>query len=198
MTETPEPNPEAERQYRCSIAAVWLPRILAASLLVSGLFAAREIDPAGVVPFSGPVRTVIVIAAAAGALWLVRGGSEVRLRVAVDSTHLTFSAGRHSRKLPIADVRALDFVSAFGTRTRWMPAVVIADRHGGRWRVPAVLREGSQLVETIVERSEREELRAWAEARRLHRRIARAAYLVPVGYVVALALPLLALWLLMG
>ena len=38
------------RTYRCTAAARWLPRTLAASVLVAAYLASRAMDPAGVVP----------------------------------------------------------------------------------------------------------------------------------------------------
>ena len=82
----------------------------------------------------------------------------------------------------------LDYDPAFGTRAGWMPAMVLVDVHGRRWRISAVVRNGQSLLEVILERAARHDLRAWAEARHLDARLGRARVFVVVGYVLAAAI----------
>jgi hypothetical protein len=179
---------EKGAEFRCSVAAVWLPRVLGASLLASATVAGLHLDPNLQVPFSGPVRVIIVLAGAAGALWLVRGGSDVRLRFGVNETAIAISVWRRSVRLPFADVDGLDYEPAFGSRRRWLPAVVLVGRHRRRWRIPALVGDGTHLLTRILDACDRDDLRSWSDARRLGPRMMRSRLIVPVGYASALAL----------
>ena len=179
--------------HSCSIPARWLPRALAVSLLASAALAILALDPGA--PFSATVKGLVMAAAALGALWLVRAGSEVRMEVSVGARTISFGSGRRFVELPLEEVEALDFDPVFSSGRLWLPAAVLVDRKERRWRIPAFIRQGPQLLEKILVACGRDDLRSWAEARRIGPRMARSRALVTVGYLAA-GLLLVRAWLL--
>ena len=79
--------------YRCGAAARWLPRALAGSLLAAAVVATNRVDPELVISGSPGFRTAVVVLAAILAVWILRQGSEVRLRIEVHERDLLFEFG---------------------------------------------------------------------------------------------------------
>ena len=63
----------------------------------------------------------------------------------------------------------------------------IVDRHGARWRLPALLRDGDRLIDELVRRTGRHDLAVWAETLHLRRRMGRATIVTAAGYCAGLA-----------
>lgn len=171
--------------HRCPAVCRWLPRILGASVLAAGYISSRALDPEGVLFGSYAIRVGIILAGAALGLWLVRAGSEVHLSVALEEEGILFRARGAGRTLEYGQIRALNFQAPMAMGRRWIPAVVLEDRNGISWRIPALLDDCGRLLDAVIERSGESGLRSWAEARGLFPRIARARRLVPAGYLLA-------------
>lgn len=183
-----DPSDESERSgtvYRCRTAARWLPRALAGSVLAAALLATGRIDPQAVLSGSRGFRTAVVVLAAILAIWILRRGGEVRLRVRVDGRSLRFEYGGQLSTLRLAEVDALRYDAPFGVSRSWLPAAVLIDRAGKEWRLPALLHAGDRLIESVLEGSGEEKLQAWTEALGLRRRMSRVAARVRLGYFVA-------------
>lgn len=177
---------------RCGVAARWMPRVLGGSLLAAAAIVNGHLEPSAAL--SGMVRGVLVVAAAAGALWIVRAGSEARMEIAVEKDRLRLGARGRYVELALRDLEAVDYDPPFSSARRWLPALVLIDRRDCRWRIPASIEDGASMLNEIVERSGQDRLRAWADARRVDRRMARsrgftvAGYGVAAGWVVAAAI----------
>jgi hypothetical protein len=163
-----------------------MPRTLGGAVLAAAAIVNLSLEPN--VAFSGMVKGVLVVAAAAAALWLVRAGSEARMEVVVDSDRLRLGARGRYVELPISDIEALDYDPPFSTTRRWLPAVVLIDRRDRRWRIPASIGDGAELLDALIERSGEDRLRAWADARHIGSRIAASRWFTAGGYVVAIGL----------
>ena len=174
--------------YRCGAAARWLPRVLAGSLLAAALVATKRVDPELVISGSRGFRAAAVMLAGILAVWIVRRGGEVRLRIAVDDTDLVFESGAERSTLHLVDVEALRYDAPFGVSRSWLPATVLIDRGGREWRLPALLDAGDRLVEEILERSGKQNLEAWAQALRIQSRMSRGGSRVRLGYAAAAAI----------
>jgi hypothetical protein len=181
-----------ESSYRCGLAARWLPRTLAASVLVAGLLVAGRVDTDLGVPGARTLRGLLAVGAAVAALWILRKGGEVRLRVTAGAEGLAFERRKQSLSLAFDDIDGIRYEAPFGPSRFWLPAAVLVDRHGREWRLSALLRSGGRLVDEIVERSGREGLGTWATEHRVVKRMSRATFHVRVGYAVALAILLAA------
>jgi hypothetical protein len=169
--------------HRCPAAARWLPRVLAASVLMLTLVAALGVDPDGVVArWSSGFRGMLAVAGAVAALWIVRRGGEVRREVRALDDALEVREGRRLARLPYAQIDSLEYVGPFGVGRSWLPALVVVDDTGRIWRFPALLPSGDRLVQDLLERSERSDLRSWAEARGLPSRMAHASRNLAIGY----------------
>jgi len=169
--------------FRCAAAARWLPRVLAASVLVAALLAARRIAPAaaavGGFAWIGPL--VVVVGAWFG-LWIVRGGSEVWRVIRVTDEMLQFELGRHRTRLPLDQIQALSWQPPLAVRGRWLPAAAAIDSEGLEYRIPALLSNGSDAIRELLRCSGRRDLATWAETLALERRMGRAAGLTIAGY----------------
>lgn len=181
-------DPIASPQYRCSAWALWLPRILGASVLASSLLAAFRFNSreslGGWIDYLGPF---VGLVGAATALWLVRRGGEVRRRFVPGPEALIVSQGRFEHHLRWQEVRELRWQAPFAARGCWLGALAILDRDGRMWRVPSVITDGPALLRAVLERSGRSDLRSWAEALNLDRRLGRGPLTVLCGYLTALA-----------
>lgn len=177
-----EPSSEFHRSTR---AARWLPRVLAGSVLAAAMIGARGMDPENVVSGSDTARLLVTVFGAALAWWLVRTGGEARVSVRAGDDGVEFRAGSHRRVLEYRDMTAVRFQVPFEARWRWLPALVLVDRFGAGWRVPAFIERGPELLRRILERCPAEEAVRWAEARRVDRSLERSRRFVPIGYVVA-------------
>ena len=181
-------TPKTRDAYRCGAAARWLPRALAGSLLAAALVATMRVDPEVVISGSRGFRTAVVILAAVLALWILRRGGEVRLRIEVNARDLVFEFGAQSSTLRLADVETLRYDAPFGVSRSWLPATVLIDRAGREWRLPSLLDDGDRLVEKILQRSGKQNLEAWAHAMRIRSRMSRGAIRVRLGYATAAAI----------
>jgi hypothetical protein len=137
---------------------------------------------------------VLAVAAGVVSLWVVRAGSEVRLEAGLVGDVLRIGARGRFLDIPLREIEVLDYDPPFVMARQWPPALVVIDRHDRRYRVPAAIRGGRRLLDAIVERSNDDRLRAWAEARRLSRRIGLSPVFTALGYVVACGLVVGALW----
>ena len=66
-------------------------------------------------------------------------------------------------------------------------ALVLRDRFGQPWRVSAFLDHGDRFLEQLLERTDRNDLRAWAETLNLAAVLGRSRRRVVIGYVTAAA-----------
>ncbi len=188
MKRSPLPSP-ASAAYRCGAAARWLPRTLAGSLLGAALIATRRVDPELVISGSRGFRTAVVVLAAILALWILRRGSEVRLRIEVtDGSDLLFQLGAQRFTLRLRDVDALRYDAPFGVSRSWLPATVLIDREGREWRLPGLLDAGDRLVDDVLRGTEQPNLEAWAQALRIRSRMRRGSQRVRIGYATAAAI----------
>ena len=130
----------------------------------------------------------MILLAAILAVWILRQGSEVRLRIEVDDRDLVFESGAQQCTLRLVDVEALRYDAPFGVSRSWLPATVLIDRGGREWRLPALLEAGDQLVEEILQRSGKQNLETWAEALRIRSRMSRGGSRVRLGYATAAAI----------
>ncbi len=181
-------RPKTRDAYRCGAAARWLPRALAGSLLAAALIATKRVDPELVISGSRGFRTAVIVLAAILAVWILRQGSEVRLRIEVDGRDLVFESGAQRFTLHLGDVEALRYDAPFGISRSWLPATVLIDRSGREWRLPGLLDAGDRLVEEILRRSGNQNLEAWAQAMRIRNRMSRGGRRVRLGYATAAAI----------
>ena len=128
---------EPERVYGCGAAARWLPRALAAAVLMTAMFGVFRIDGTGdaLLP---TVRRLVVVAGALLALGVARKGSEVRCKFGLTREALTVVVGSRHYRLELADVRRLDYAAPFAGSLNWLPAAVLVDKDGRSWRVPKI------------------------------------------------------------
>ena len=64
---------------------------------------------------------------------------------------------------------------------------MLRDRFGQPWRVSAFLDHGDRFLEQLLERTDRSDLRAWAETLNLGARLGRSRRRVIIGYAAAAA-----------
>jgi hypothetical protein len=121
------------------------------------------------------------------ALWLVRQGGETRIEVGLGCEGLFLFRGAHRTVLRYDDIDALRYDAPLGSSRSWLPATVLTDRHDTEWRVSALLDRGDDLISELLRLSGRDDLRAWADALRIGRRMAGASRRVGLGYGVAAA-----------
>ena len=162
---------------------------MAGSLLATALIATRRVDPELLVSGSRGFRTAVIVLAAILAGWILRRGSEVRLRIEVkNDRELLFELGAQQSTLRLVDVEALRYDAPFGVSRSWLPATVLIDRGGREWRLPALLDAGDRLVEEILQRGGKQNLEAWARAFSIRSRMGRGGSRVRVGYATAAAI----------
>lgn len=177
------PSRVEDRVFRCSGLVRWMPRVLGGSLLAAATLVNLSLDPEA--PFAGGVKGVVVLAAAVGALWIVRGGAEARVEARLEGGAVSLGArGRWSR-VRVDRLEMVDYDPGLSSARRWIPAVVLVDRDGCRWRIPAFIGDGPDLMEAIVRSSGNPSVRAWAEARDVARRMVRSRGWVAAGYIVS-------------
>jgi hypothetical protein len=156
-------------------------------VLVAGLLAVARIGAQSTVSGARSFRGLLVVLAAIVALWIVRKGGEVRLRVRADRKGLSFEHRGKSAGLAYADIDAVRYEAPFGAGRVWLPAVILSDRRGREWRLCALLAGGDRLLAEVVERSGRDDLAAWVEAQRIVEKMSRSVMRVRVGYALAAA-----------
>lgn len=171
---------------RCGVAARWMPRVLGAALLAAAAIVNGRLEPSAAL--SGMVKGVLVVAAAAAALWIVRAGSEARMEIGVEQDRIRLGARGRYVELALRDVEAVDYDPPFSSARRWLPALVLIDRRDRRWRIPASVEDGKSMIDEIVDRSGHDRVRAWADARRVDRRMARSRWFTVAGYGAAAGL----------
>ena len=172
--------------YRCRAPARWLPRTLAAAVLVAGMLAAARLEAYAAVPGARAFRIALVVASAALALWIVRKGAEVRLRVSVGVDAVELEIGGRGASLPLEEIASVRYEPPFGPSRSWLPAAVLLDRHGASWRLSGLLDGGERALAEIVAQSGREDLAAWVAAQDLEAKMARHSLRVWLGYALAL------------
>ena len=175
---------------RCPAVVRWLPRVLGGALLAAAMIVITSLGPS----LSGGWRVVLSVAAGVVSLWAVRAGSEVRLEAGLVGDALRMGARGRFLDIPLREIEILDYDPPFAMARKWFPALVVIDRHDRRYRVPAALSGGRRLLEEIVERSNDDRLRAFAEARRLSGRIGLSPVFTALGYVLASGFVMGALW----
>ncbi len=161
---------------------------MAGSLLAAAVVATNRVDPELVVSGSPGFRAAVVVLAAILAVWILRQGSEVRLRIEVHEQDLVFESGAQQSTLRLVDVEALRYDAPFGVSRSWLPATVLIDRGGREWRLPALLDAGDRLIEEILQRGGKQNLEAWARAFSIRSRMSRGGSRVRVGYATAAAI----------
>ena len=174
--------------YRCGLAARWLPRALAAAVLVAAVLAAFRFDPHEVLSASRYLRNFLAVLGGALALWIVRKGGEVRTMFAVLDDELLIRHGMREYSLRLEDLDRLAYETPFAQSRTWLPALVLRDRFGQSWRVSAFLDGGGQFLEELLLRTGRSDLRSWAETLRLEEIMARAGRRVLIGYAASAAI----------
>jgi len=174
--------------YRCGLAARWLPRALAAAVLVAAVLAAFRFDPHEVLSASKYLRNLVAVLGGVLALWVVRKGGEVRTAFAVGADELLIRHGAREYSLRLEDLDRLAYETPFAQSRTWLPALVLRDRFGQAWRVPAFLNGGDRFLEELVAGTGRNDLRAWAETLRLGEIMGRAGRRVLIGYVASAAI----------
>jgi hypothetical protein len=184
VSRSPRAETEAERFYGCGAAARWLPRTLAAAVLVTAMFGVLRIDGSGdsLLP---TVRRLVVVAGALLALGVARRGSEVRCKFGLTEHALTVAVGSRRFGLDLADIQRLDYAAPFSGSLNWLPATVLVDKDGRSWRVPALVDRGDELLEEILRRVNRHDLDSWAEVYRIVPRMGRYSFRIRFGYGVA-------------
>jgi len=182
---TPETTESAGALYYCGVTARWLPRILAAALLISALLAAERLAPQVRAAGWGLFAPAVVLLGGLLALAVVRQGGEVRRTVRFSAGAVLFREGKRRFELPFDRIESMAWEPPFAVRRNWIPAVSLVDRDGRSWRIPAFIERGDQLIAELVHRSGRNDLAAWSEALRLASRLGRPARAVSIGYLVA-------------
>jgi hypothetical protein len=184
-----DPSKPADRPdlYRCGTAARWLPRLLAASVLTAAVLAAFRFDPAQTLTASKYLRNVLAVFGGVLALWLVRKAGEVHAVLVLGREELTFRYGEREFSLRLGDLDRVEYETPFAQSRTWLPALVLRDRFGQPWRVSAFLENGDRFLDQLLVRTDRNDLRAWAETLNLRAVLARSRRRVAIGYISAAA-----------
>jgi hypothetical protein len=173
-------------RFSCGTAARWLPRTLAAAMLFVGMFTVARLQSEAPVYGVRMFRILLVVAAAAAALWIVRKGGELRLIVSFAEDRVDFELGSRSAGVAYEEIDAVGYEAPFGPSRSWLPAAVLLDRQGRAWRLSALLSDGGRLVDEFVRRSGREDLAAWIDAQNIRSKMSRSAMRIRIGYSVVL------------
>jgi len=168
--------------YGCSGAALWLPRVLAAAVIVASMLGAFRLELSPGASFSKPIQGGVIVVGAFLGLWILRAGSEVRIRMHLDGPRLFFSSGRQSAALEVDSIVRLGYEAPLGASRRLFPAAVLIEKNGRPWRLPVLLDRGAALIDDLLERSGRSDLVSWAESLRLRQRMERRRTVLVVGY----------------
>jgi hypothetical protein len=157
--------------HRCSAGGVWVPRLLAGSVLVTAVIASRTMDPDQLFSSSRVYRGLVIVLGGIIALWVLKDGGIVRRSVQACKQGLVFRSGRKEDVLEYRDIVHIDYHLPFSSGRHWVPALVLEDRLGTAWRIPSFIEDGAGLVAELLERSDRSELDAWSDARNIPRRM---------------------------
>jgi hypothetical protein len=133
-------------------------------------------------------RTLVILIGAACALVIVRSGGMVRAEFSLATEALRLRIGKHKRELPYEQIVSLTYETPFVKPREWLPALVLIDRFGKRWRVPALLAEGERFVSELTAAADRDDLRSFASAHDLPARMAATRTRLVWGYSFALAM----------
>ncbi len=133
-------------------------------------------------------RTLVVVVGAALALGIVRSGGMVRAEFSLASESLRLRIGRHERVLPYEQVVSMIYETPFVKPREWLPALVLIDRFGKRWRIPSLLADGERFVTDLIAAAARDDLRSLASAHDLAAKMAGTRGRILSGYAVAVAL----------
>jgi len=174
--------------YRCGPAARWLPRALAAAVLVAAVLAAFRFDPYETLSASKYLRNLVAVLGAVLALWILRKGGEVRTAFAVGDSEILLRHGSREYALRLKDLDRLAYETPFAQSRTWLPALVLRDRFGQSWRVSALLTGGDRFLEELLARTGRSDLRSWAQTLRLGETMARSGRRVLIGYAASAAI----------
>ncbi len=173
------------RFYRCNLAARWLPRVLAAAILIGALVAGYRLADTAM---GARFRFVLVGSAALIALFVVRAGAEVRLAIRPQAEGLAFRLGRARSLLRYDRIDSLRFEGPFASGLRWIPTVVLISNRGDSWRIPALIADGEGLIDDLIRLSGREDLASWVDALGLKQRFRRVRSTLLAGYGAAAAI----------
>jgi hypothetical protein len=184
----------APSNYRCSAAARWLPRTLAGTVVLAALLVTSRFGNAPGIVGSARLRMAIWIGAGLLALWLLRKGAELRLRVSLTGNSLVFDYGGKPSSLRIEEIETLRFAPPFSWRRSWVAATVLQDGRGRTFRLPVALVAGDCLVSAVVARSAREDLSSWVDALKILPRMQRGRMHQALGYTIAAGIALAAVF----
>ncbi len=173
------------RFYRCNLLARWLPRVLAAAILIAALVAGYRLADTAL---GARFRSVLVAGAALIALFVIRTGAEVRLSIRPQPEGLAFRLGRVRSLLRYDRIESLRYEGPFASGFRWIPAVVLISNRGDSWRIPALLADGEGLIDDLIKLSGREDLGSWVAALGLRKRFGRVRSTLLAGYGAAAAI----------
>lgn len=182
---------DSDRVFRSGSAARWLPRAMAAAVMVlAGVAAGRVPDGEDLFAY---FKVAYLLLGAFGAFQILRAGTEVRVEVREDGDRIWVGAGSHQGEMEYAKIERLEYDSPFARSMRaWLPATALVDDLGRSFRLPATLDQGDLLLERILARSDKSELRTWAETLQLPARMSRPGRVVAVGYAAVVAVLIVA------
>jgi len=182
---------DEERVWRCSPAAIWLPRALAAVVLIVAVIASRTMDPGDLYQGSSLYRGLSVVMGALLSLGILKQGGVLRWTIRVGEAGIIFCSGSKSNQLEFRDITTIDYQWPFSAGRHWVPALVLEDRFGGQWRIPSFIKDGPDLVQELLTATGRRELSDWADARKIGASMGRGIGSIRVWYVLTL---LILLW----
>ena len=178
-------NVDRAPTYRCAASGRWLPRTLAASTLIATLLMAETLESSTGAGLARGLQLLVIVVGAVLALWLVRSGGEVRIRVRVDRDGVWFEHSGHSTVVRFDDVERLDYEGPLSVSRRWIPAATLCEKGGRAWRLPTLLSGGERLLAELLLQAGRSDLETWAESLDLSRRMARGPRAIAGGYALA-------------
>jgi hypothetical protein len=163
-----------------------LGRTLAASVLVSAFLLSTRIY-AGVDGTAWSYsRTLVLVAGVVLALAIVGTAGRLHADYQLTPEALRISAGKRRHELPYEQIVDLAYEPPLVTRREWLPSLLLVDRFGKSWRVPALLEDGERFVGELVRITGRDDLESYASARGLRATMARTRTRLLLGYGLAL------------
>lgn len=158
-----------ERVFSCGAAARRLPRVCAGGWMAGSALLALRLGGQTQRGIGLSVALLVAGVGAIASLWILRQGSFVRSVIRVGTAGVTFAASGRESFLPYDSITDLRFEAPLGSSRRWLAAVVLGDREGRVWPICAQTEEVGELIDTLIRRSGRNDLRAWADALNLTR-----------------------------
>ncbi len=171
--------------YACPAAARRLSWVLAAALVAASAILAARIDPAGRLPNSAVMKGLLVAAAAVLGARIALSLSELRLTARVRERDVLLELRGRMAALAWEDIERVDWDPPFRHYSRWSPALVLVDRRGRRFRIPALVTGGDRLVADLLEAAGRSDLSNQAAAQSLAKRMARSRRWTAAAYAAA-------------